>query len=278
MPLSSPERVLIPGDALSKLELARYFEAVAPWMVRHVRGRPLTLLRCADGACTFMKHSKVWAPRTLRRVRIAERTKTGEYLVADDVAGLVGLAQMDVVEVHTWSSRVEDLERPDRLVLDLDPGPLVPWSDVVEAARVLRAVLEGLGLSPFVKTTGGVGLHVVVPLVPAAGWEACLTFARRLAVGFERERPARYSAAFARRGRERKILIDYLRNNRTNTSVAAFSPRARPGAPVSVPIAWEELSPRLRSDRWDLRSVLRRLARLRRDPWEGYEAAARPLP
>jgi bifunctional non-homologous end joining protein LigD len=278
--ISHPDRVLFPADGLTKLDLARYYDAVAPAMVPHLAGRPLTLFHCPQGIggeCRFMKHSKVWALPALRRVRIQEKTKAGEYLVAESPEALVSLAQMDIVELHTWNATVDALETPDRLVFDLDPGPRVAWRAVVEAARLVRGVLRGLGLEPFLKTTGGRGLHLVVPLVPRAGWGPCLDFARAVAEALAHHEPRRFTAAFAKRGREGKILVDYLRNNRTNTSVAAFSARARDGAPVSVPIAWDELTPAFDPGRLTIRTVPRRLARPGADPWAGYAAAARPL-
>jgi bifunctional non-homologous end joining protein LigD len=249
-------------------------------MLPHLRGRPLTLVHCPEGLagdCRFMKHSKLWAPAAVRRVRIPEKTKIGEYLVVDTAEALLSIVQMDVLELHTWSSTVDHLEEPDRIVLDLDPGPAVGWAEVVRAARLVRDAIAAVGLTAFPKTTGGAGLHVVVPLVPAARWEACLAFARAIATALVSHDPRRFTATFSKAGRERKILVDYLRNNRTNTAVAAFSTRARPGAPVSVPLAWDELGPRLDPARFTPAAVLRRLARLRADPWAGYAEAARPL-
>jgi bifunctional non-homologous end joining protein LigD len=262
---------MYPAERLTKLDLARYYEAVAPRMVPHVARRPLTLVHCPaglNGECRYLRHSRVWGPAALRRVRIPEKTKVGEYLVADSAAALVALAQMDVLEIHTWNSTDAALEHPDRIVWDLDPGPQVPWPVTVRAATTLRAVLAVLGLTAWVKTTGGAGLHVVVPVAPVTLWSACLTFARQIAQLLERSSPLVFTTAFARRGREDRILVDYLRNNRTNTTVAAFSTRARPGAPVSVPIAWSELRDRPPAHR--VATVLRRLARQKRDPWEDY--------
>ena len=187
---------------------------------------------------------------------------------------------MDVLELHTWNSTVERLEDPDRLVLDLDPGPEVPFARGGRAPRGSCAdALAALRLGAFVKTTGGDGLHVVVPLVPARAWGECLAFSRGARGGDRRATiRARSPPRSRRRGRERKILVDYLRNNRTNTSVAAFSTRARPGAPVSVPLGWDELdaaAPARRGSRCG--RVPRRLASLGDDPWAGYAAAARPL-
>ena len=272
VPISHPERVVLADAALTKLDLARYQESVASWSLPHLRGRPLTVVRCAGeigAGCSFMKHSKVWAPAALRRVRIPEKTKLGEYLVADTVEAVVALAQMDVVEIHTWNTRVEHVEQPDRLVLDLDPGDEVPFAAVVQGGRLLREALRALGLESWVKTTGGRGLHVVAPIVPERDWSECLAFARSLAEAVARDYRS-YTTAYARAGRDKLILIDYLRNNRTNTSIAAFSPRARPGAPVSTPIAWDELAPGLDPFRFTVRTVPQRLARLRSDPWAGY--------
>ena len=278
--LSHPDRQLYPDPPLTKLDLARYYERVADWIVPHLAGRPLTLVRCPEGLtgeCFFMKHSKVWAPGPLRRVNIREKTKVGEYLIADDVAGVVALVQMGVLEIHTWNSTDADVEHPDRIVIDLDPGERVSWKQVIAAARVVRGTLEALDLRSFVKTTGGRGLHVVVPLVPQADWAACLEFSRTLSEAIERAEPDRYTTQFAKAGREDKILIDFLRNNRTNTSVAAFSTRARDGATVSVPLTWDELKPSVPPDRFTVTTVPARLGKLARDPWKEYWSSRQKL-
>jgi bifunctional non-homologous end joining protein LigD len=225
-----------------------------------------------------MKHSGVWAPPALRRVTIKEKTKTGEYLVVDDLPGLIGLVQIGILEIHTWNSTVSELERPDRIVIDLDPGDGVPWSRVVDGARLVRARLETAGLQSFVKTTGGKGLHVVAPLTPRAGWDECAAFARRVAEEIARDEPRRYLARMARSERAGRIFVDYLRNVRGATSVAAYSTRARPGAPVSVPLDWDELSPRVRSDHYTVTTLPKRLATLRVDPWKAYRTVRQALP
>jgi len=271
--ISHPDRILYPDLKLTKIDIARYYESIKEWIVPHVAGRPLTLVRCPegiDGGCFFMKHSKVWAPKALRRVRIKEKTKLGEYLIADDISGIVSLAQMDVLEIHTWNSIFEDVERPNRLVFDLDPGDEVDWSAVVRAARMVRDALTALKLESFVKTTGGRGLHVVVPLTPHADWKQCLDFSRALSERFEQMQPELYTTAFAKVGRSRKLLIDYLRNNRTNTSIAAYSTRARKSAPVSVPLTWEELRVSLDPRSFTVLTLPKRLAKLKTDPWAGY--------
>jgi bifunctional non-homologous end joining protein LigD len=273
VPISHPDRVVYPSPRLTKADVARYYESIRDWIVPHVRGRPLTLVRCPEGLngdCFFMKHSQVWAPVALRRVRIQEKKKLGEYLIADDIAAVVGLVQMGVLEIHTWNSDFEDVERPNRLVFDLDPGETVAWPAVISAARAVRAALEALDLEAWVKTTGGRGLHVVVPLRPHADWGACLDFSRALSESLERAHPDLYTTEYAKAGRTKKILIDYLRNNRTNTSIAAYSTRARPGAPVSVPLRWDELRATLNAATLTAVTVVSRLNRLPDDPWKGY--------
>jgi bifunctional non-homologous end joining protein LigD len=276
---------MFPAAGVTKLGLARYYESIADWVLPHLVDRPLTLVHCARGVpaggarkgvdCVFMKHAKVWGPGTIRRVRIREKTKIGEYLIADDLAALVGLVQIDILEIHTWNSRFASVERPDRIVIDLDPGARVAWPSVVEAGLLVRDLFAALDLASFAKTTGGRGLHVVVPIEPRAEWPACLAFARAFALALVRRRPDRFTERFAKAGREGRILVDYLRNNRTNTSIAAYSTRAKPDAPVSTPIAWSELSPARPPDRFTVLTVPARLSSLRADPWTGYRTRQR---
>jgi bifunctional non-homologous end joining protein LigD len=278
--VSNPDRILYPETSITKRRVAEYYERIGEWMVPHVKGRPLTLVRCPDGlngGCFYMKHSKLWAPDALRRVKIQEKTKVGDYLIADNVAGIVSLVQMGVLEIHTWNSTDDDIERPDRIVFDLDPGVKVVWGQVIAAARLVRKLLDRAGLASFPKTTGGRGLHVVVPLKPQADWRACLDFARRFAELIEERDPSLYTTVFAKAGRESKILIDYLRNNRTNTSIAAYSTRARTGAPVSTPIRWGELKETLDPSGFTIEAVEKRLARMRKDPWAEYWTTRQPL-
>lgn len=268
--ISHPDRLIYPELGISKIQLASYYASIAHWIVPHVEGRPLTLVHCPAGVarpCRYLKHAKQWGPSALRRVNIQEKTKVGEYLVADSIEAVVSLAQMGIVEIHTWNSKTGDLERPDRIVWDLDPGPEVTWNEVVRAARRVRDILKTLGLASWVKTTGGRGLHVFAPIKPSRDWSECLAFSRAVGELLERTAPQTYTTAFAKAGRERKILIDYLRNNRTNTSICAFSPRARPGAMISMPIDWTEL--KRGPERWTLITAPGRLKR-RDDPWASY--------
>jgi bifunctional non-homologous end joining protein LigD len=280
--ISHPDRVIYAELGVTKADLARYYDAVADRMLPHVRDRPLTLLRCAGaidpalekGGCTMIKHAKAWGPLPLRRVRIRELHKTGEYLVAVDRAGLVSLAQMGVVEIHTWNGRADAPYEHDRVVFDLDPGPGVAWPRVVAAAHALREQLETLRLRAWVKTTGGKGLHIVVPIAPAP-WNACLTFARGVAEWLVRAQPRSYTVALPKAGRADKILFDVLRNGRANTVVAAFSARARAGATVSMPIAWDDLAPSLDPAAFTIAGVA---GGRRADPWREYWRARQRLP
>jgi bifunctional non-homologous end joining protein LigD len=286
--LSHPDRVMFPAADVTKLGLARYYESIADWVLPHLIDRPLTLVQCGhgvppDGArkgvdCIFMKHAKVWGPLAIRRVRIREKTKVGEYLIVDDLAALVGLVQINVVEVHTWNTCFARIEQPDRIVIDLDPGERVGWARVVEAAALVRELLDVLELAAFAKTTGGRGLHVVVPIEPRDDWSACLAFARAFAQALVRRRPDMFTERFAKAGREQTILVDYLRNNRTNTSIAAYSTRAKPDAPVSTPIAWSELSASRPPDRFTIATVPQRVRTLKADPWKTYWTTKQRLP
>jgi len=272
--ISHPQRLIYPELSLSKLDLVRYYEDIGAWIVPHVQHRPLTLVHCPDGVgggCAYMKHAKAWGPSALRRVRIQEKTKIGEYLVADTVGAVVALAQMGIVEIHTWNSTDDDVERPNRIVWDLDPGPQVSWQQTAHAAALLGEALTALKLKAWVKTTGGRGIHIVLPIVPSLDWSECLSFSRDVSESLVDRNPALFTTTFKKLGRERKILIDFMRNNRTNTSVCAYSPRADPGAHVSTPIDWTELD--TPPDRWTLATIQQRLRRLREDPWAGYWSA-----
>jgi bifunctional non-homologous end joining protein LigD len=271
--LTHPDRVLYRGQAITKLGLARYYEAVADWMVPHVSDRPLSLVRCPAGdrgACFYQKHATPGVPKQVKHVRIRESGGgTASYLYVDDLPGVVALAQIGVLEIHPWGTRVERLERPDRLVLDLDPAPGLPWPRVIEAAETTRALLRDLGLVSFVKTTGGKGLHVVVPLRPEAGWDALRAVGEGVGTEMTRRAPDRYTINPLKAARRGRIFIDYLRNVRGATAVAAYSSRAKPGAPVSTPLAWAELSA-ARPESFTVQTVPKRLAALRKDPWAEF--------
>jgi bifunctional non-homologous end joining protein LigD len=278
--LTSPEKVLYPEHGITRLELARYYQSVAEWMLPCIEDRPLVLVRCPDGrgkACFFQKHPGAGSPQAFHQIPIKEKNKTENYVMVDDVAGLISLAQIGALEVHAWGSRADKLENPDRMIFDLDPAPDVSWPWVVQSARQVRGFLEELRLESFVKTTGGKGLHIVVPIDRKHDWNEVKEFCKAVAALIVTADPEHYTSNMSKAARPGKIFIDYLRNARGATSVAPYSPRAKPGAPISVPITWSELSPRIRSDHYTLRNIARRLASLKRDPWRGIASTRQSL-
>lgn len=275
--LTHPDRVLWEEQGLTKQGLADFYTEIAPWILPHVTGRPLSLVRCPSGAeegCFFAKHPWAGLHDAVRRVDIGD----GDVLVIDDLDGLMALVQAGVLEIHPWGARADDPERPDRLIFDFDPGDGVGWPDVIAAARDVRERLATLKLESFVKTTGGKGLHVVVPLTPKAGWEEAKSFAAGIAAAMTADAPDRYTDTMAKKAREGRIFVDYLRNGRGATAVAPYSTRARPGAPVSVPLAWDELSPALKPNHYTVANLPARLAHLRADPWAAMAGMRQVLP
>jgi bifunctional non-homologous end joining protein LigD len=268
--ISHPDKVLYPEQGITKRDLAEYYSKVADWMLPYVVDRPLAIVRCPEGrgkACFFQKHPGEGASAHLRKVNIAAKGAPEYHLAIDDLSGLISLVQIGVLEIHVWGSKAGQLEKPDRLIFDLDPDPSIEWPQVVAAARDLRAMLEELGLTAFLKTSGGKGLHIVVPVQPRVEWDGAKAFCRAVADLMVRAAPDRFIATMSKAARKGKIFIDYLRNGRGATAVAPFSTRAKPGATVSAPIAWEELSARLRPDHFTIENLPDRLSKLKQDPW-----------
>jgi bifunctional non-homologous end joining protein LigD len=270
--ITHPEKILDAESGLTKRALAEYFEAVADNMLPHVADRPLSVVRCPDGnrkPCFFQKHTGVGTAHEVKSVSIRNR-KNGEkeeFLTVDSVEGLIGLAQMGVLEVHTWGCRNESVDQPDRIVFDLDPDSAIKWEMLASTALEFRKRLNKVGLKSFLKGTGGKGLHVVAPIVPEYDWRTIKEFAHELVLQLEREQPKLYVSKMSLAARKGRIFLDYLRNDRESTSVAPYSPRARSGAPVSMPLKWDELKlgemPKFHiSDFQEWRS------RLRKDPWK----------
>jgi len=277
--LTSPAKVLYPEQGVTKLDLARYYELVAERMTPHIAGRPLTLVRCPaghTGECFFQKHIE-HVPEGVRKIRVPEKDGVEWYGALDGVEGMIGLVQLGVLELHTWNSRDDRLEHPDRFIIDLDPDEGMEWGRVKEAALHVRAVLEELGLVSFLKTTGGKGLHVVVPLVRRSTWDEVRDFSRGIAVLMARVAPDRYTIDVAKKKRKNRILVDYLRNARGATAVEVYSTRARPGAPVSAPIAWDELEDGVRGDSFTVANLPARLQRLKQNPWKDFGAVKQSL-
>lgn len=278
---TNAHKVLYPEQGLTKADLASYYSTVADWILPYVAKRPLTLVRCADGRhkhCFYQKHAAD-APAELLRVPIQENngSKTVEYLALNTIEGILALVQMGVLEIHVWGSRIDRVDQPDQMVFDLDPDAALPWNAVIEAATLTRVRLADLGLTGFVRTTGGKGLHVVVPLVRRHAWSDVKAFSKAVAEDLVRQNPQHYTARLTRAARRGKIFIDYLRNSRGATTIACYSPRARAGAPVAVPLAWSELTPSLAPERFNVLTVPARLHTLARDPWQDFAEARRAI-
>jgi bifunctional non-homologous end joining protein LigD len=275
--LTHPDRLYWPDAGITKQGLAEFYAAIWDWIAPHMVNRPLSLVRCPegiDGECFFQKHA--WAGLHASVSRVRDRDE--ELLVIHDLEGLTSLVQAGILEIHPSGATVNDLDRPDRLVLDLDPGEGVPWDEVIAAALEVRARLKALGLESFVKTSGGKGLHVVVPVRPHVTWDEAKDFTLRLAAGMAKDAPRRFTARLGKGHRKGRIYIDYLRNARGATAVAAYSTRARLGAPVSTPLAWAELTTEVRADHYRVSNLLHRLRHLPGDPWEGFAALAQSIP
>ena len=268
--LTHPERILYPERKLTKLDLARYFEVVAERMVPEIAGRPLMMRRCPEGRdkpCFWQKHPHGPVHESLEQVTIREQNGRNVYVLVHDVTGVVALLQTGALEIHVWSARADRIEQPDRMVFDIDPDPSTPWPEVPRTAIRLREELAHFGLESFVKTTGGKGLHVVAPLVRRAEWDLVRSFAGAIAARLIRESPERYTAQLMKNRRQGRLFLDTLRNTRSHTWVAPYSPRAREGAPVSCPVGWGDVTPRLRSDRYTVETLSKGLPRS--DPWKG---------
>jgi bifunctional non-homologous end joining protein LigD len=277
--ISHPDRIVFPDTLFTKLDVALYYEKMAPHILPFIKNRPLSIVRCPSGAgtqCFFQKHAADHDITGVELVTIEDGSGPNPYLLANTLQALVGLAQMGTIELHVWGATVPKIENPDTLILDLDPDPAVPFAKVVDAAKLMHALLEALGLDCFVKTTGGKGLHVVVPLSRRLSWDELKDFARDIAVHTAATLPDLFTAKLPKAQRKGKIFIDYLRNGRGATAVAPYSLRARAGATVAMPLAWKELTPSLRPDAFNLETVPEKMKR-RKDPWADYFGTAQSV-
>lgn len=277
--ITHPERVLYPENGITKLEIAQYYARMAPVILPYIRNRPLSLVRCPQGpanGCFFQKHATGREIPGIAFVLITESGGEKPYVLANTGEALVGLAQMGTLELHGWNATADDVERADTLVFDFDPDPSVVFAEVATAALQCRALLSGFGLESFVKTTGGKGLHVVVPLARRVPWDTAKAFAKTIAEHLARKFPDRFVTKAAKAAREGRIFIDYLRNARGATAVVPYSVRARTGATVAVPLYWKEVNDALRPDAFNVRTVEPRVAR-GDDPWAGYRTTRQTI-
>ena len=277
--VTHPERVIDPSTGTRKIDLVRYYELVGELMMAHLKGRPVALVRApagVGGELFFQKHAETERLPGVRQLDPALDTDHPPFIEVANKQGLLSAAQWNVIEFHTMSTGTKSLERPDRMVFDLDPGKGVAWAEVQEAAQILGSFLTRLGLTSFLKTSGGKGLHIVVPVRKLHDWDTVKGFAQAIVLHMAKTVPQRFVAKSGPKNRVGKIFIDYLRNGLGATTVCAWSARARPGLGISVPVAWSEL-PELRGgDHWTVESIHERLA-VGNTPWEGYARSARSL-
>ena len=266
------DRPVWPG--MTKLDLARYYDAAGAWLLPHVKNRPLTLVRCPDGTdakCFYQRHLLMAASPGDVETYKRERGSRAPYMYVTTMKQVISTVQNGAVEFHTSGCTIPDILHPDRFTLDLDPGPDVPWEKLLEATQLTKTLLDTLGLKSFVKTTGGVGLHVVVPIEPDLDWSEVKDFTHHIALTLTKARPELFLANMAKGRRGGKVFVDYMRNAaEIRVAVAAYSARTRPGATVSTPLSWDELDHTDIRDKFTIKSVPRRLAKLRADPWRDY--------
>jgi bifunctional non-homologous end joining protein LigD len=278
--VSHPERVIDASSGVTKLELVRYYGSVADWMLPHLKGRPCSLVRAPEGLggeTFFQKHLDGAQIPEIKLLDEALWPGHAPLLEVGNAKALVAAAQMNVIEFHTWNTNVRKIDKPDRVIFDLDPGDGERWERVIEAATLVRTLLQELSLQSWVKTSGGKGLHVVVPLAPRADWDTVKGFAQAAVQHLARVIPQRFVAKSGAANRVGKIFVDVLRNNHGATTAAAFSVRARPGLGVSMPIAWDDLASLKRSDQWNVRNAREHLSFQAVDPWADYAACKQTL-
>ncbi len=276
--LTHPDRILWPENGITKQGLAEFYSDIADWILPHVTGRVLSLMRCPGGVgktCFYAKHLWDGAGKSLQAIDVGEPEP---MLAIRDLDGLMALVQANVLEIHPWGSRVDKLDQPDRIIFDLDPGDGVEWEGVIAGAFEVKERLAAKGLESFVKTTGGKGLHVVSPLTPSADWEKVKNFTREVAEAMAADSPRNYLAVMSKARRKGRIFIDYLRNGRGATAVAAYSTRARTGAAVSVPLTWDELKTGIRANHFTIDNLRQRLSHRKRDAWAGFFELKQKLP
>lgn len=270
--LTHPNKLLYPESKITKKDVADYYAGIQKWILPYIVNRPLTLVRCPEGYenCFYQKHFNEQALEGMYDITIKEKKGSDDYIYIKDEQGLMAFPQLGVLEIHPWGSRIENVECPDLIIFDLDPGPSLPWKKIVGAAFEIKKILEEMHLKSFVKTTGGKGLHVVIPIKPEYDWQEVKTFAHVLVDYLVQTHPLDYVNKMTKSKRNNKIFVDYLRNQRGATAVAPYSTRARAHAPIATPLAWDELTNDRRDTFFTLKTLPKRLATLRKDPWVNF--------
>jgi bifunctional non-homologous end joining protein LigD len=278
--LSSPDKIVFPDIQLTKQEVWNYYTLVADYLIPQIIGRALSIVRCPSGIeneCFFQKH-RTAGMEHVSSVRLTEESGAeADYLIVEDRVGLMELVQFNTLEFHPWGSLADNPDVADRVVFDLDPGPAVAFSEVKQAAKDIRRLLGDLDLTSFLRVSGGKGLHVVVPLNPGCDWELTKRFAHGFADALAQAKPHRFLATATKSKRKNRIFVDYLRNGRGATAVASYSVRARPGAPIALPVTWASLRTLESASAFKLREIPSLLARRRKDPWAGFEEVKQDL-
>lgn len=272
-PLTNSERVLYPELNITKIKLAKYYESIQEWILPYIINRPLTLLRCPEGyqnECFYQKHFTEAKIKSLYSIDIKEKNKVGQYFYIKDIKGLISLIQIGTLEIHAWNCHVSDTEKSDVIIFDLDPGPSVEWKKVIKSAYFIKEQLENISLLSFVKTTGGKGLHIVVPIKKQYSWQDIKLFTKTFVEFIAEKKPNDFTSVMTKSKRTNKIYIDYLRNQQGATSIAPYSTRARTNAPVATPISWSELTTRIQPATFNIQNLPLRLAKLKNNPWEYF--------
>jgi bifunctional non-homologous end joining protein LigD len=271
--LSNPEKILYGEQGITKRELAQFYDDISEWILPYIINRPLTLVRCPHGyenKCFFQRHVQEDEIKSVYPVRIKESAAKYPFLYIKDKAGLIALVQLGVLEIHPWGARVDNPMQPDMIIFDLDPGPNVVWEKVVKAAHFIHDELKKLKLVSFVKTTGGKGLHICIPIKRQYSWDEVKAFSHAFVNYIVALKPDSYVSVMTKSKRPGKIFIDYLRNQRGATAIAAYSTRAKQNAPIATPLDWKELTTKIKPDSFTIKNLLQRLKKLKKDPWQDF--------
>lgn len=280
--MTHPDRILAPTKSITKFELAKYYDLISDRILPHLVNRPLVLVRCPTSTslfkgkeCFFQKHYNKSFPKAIKSIDVG---KDADYMTITTKAGLMALIQFNTLEIHPWGSTLKHLNEPDRITFDLDPSPEVPWKKVIESAYIIRDALKKLKLTSFVKTSGGKGLHIMIPIKPKYDWMRVKDFTEAFSRFLSEKYPDRFIATITKSKRTGKIFLDYLRNAKDATSVAAYSVRARQGAPVSMPIAWTDLKKLKSAAEFTVLNIETYLKKKKNDPWRNFFKCQQEIP